>query len=175
MGYLAQSVGLRVGGESSLWEGVFLFSYSLGIKRYLIPFLEWEYCGNQELWFMDLFWHLRLCLWGSLLFTLLIPITIGFAVPRRVCSMFKGPIVCEFPKLWWHKLRTIVAGQTIRATIVSKMIVQLQNSSWWGGTCEVDNLLEIAVIIYCDHVLFLVELKEVYCYLLPGSTGYLMV
>ena len=40
---------LWVGEESSLWEGVFLFCYSLGVEQDLIPFLVWEYCGNQEL------------------------------------------------------------------------------------------------------------------------------
>ena len=61
-------------GESLLWEGVFLFSYSLGVEQDLIPFLVWEYCGNQQLRCMDLFRHSRLCVGGSLLFSLLIPL-----------------------------------------------------------------------------------------------------
>ena len=38
-GHLAHSVGLWVGGESSLWEGVFWFSCSLGVGQDLIAFL----------------------------------------------------------------------------------------------------------------------------------------
>ena len=40
VGHLAYSVGLWVGGESLLWEGVFWFSCSLGVGQDLIPFLE---------------------------------------------------------------------------------------------------------------------------------------
>ena len=87
VGYLAHSVGLWVGGESSLWKGVFLFSYSLD----LISFLVWEYCGYQELRCMDLSWHSRLCLGGSLLFSLLIPLYHWLCCSRESSFFVQSP------------------------------------------------------------------------------------